>query len=120
VGSLIVIAVLFALFWVVLLRPQRRRAAVQRALLDSLEPGDEIISTGGMFGVIRSIDDDELRVEVSDGVVVRMARRAVAGIVEHDEEPESDPELERSEDPSDDDSGQIDPVESRSEPAKPS
>ena len=74
-----------------LLRPQRRRAAVQRALLASLEPGDEIISTGGMFGVIRSIDDEELHVEVSDGVVVRMARRAVAGIVEHEEEPDTEP-----------------------------
>ncbi len=91
-GSLIVIVVLFALFWMVLLRPQRRRAAVQRALLDSLEPGDEIISTGGMFGVIRSIDEEELHVEVSDGVVVRMARRAVAGIVEPEDELEPEDE----------------------------
>ena len=88
-GSLIVIAVLFGLFWVVLLRPQRRRASVQRALLESLEPGDEIISTGGMFGVIRSIDEDELQVEIADGLVVRMARGAVAGLVERDEEPEN-------------------------------
>jgi preprotein translocase subunit YajC len=115
-GSLIVIVVLFALFWVVLLRPQRRRAAVQRALLDSLEPGDEIISTGGMFGVIRSIDEEELHVEVSDGVVVRMARRAVAGIVE----PEDELEPEDDEAPADEREEQIDPLESGSEPAKPS
>jgi preprotein translocase subunit YajC len=115
-GSLIVIVVLFALFWVVLLRPQRRRAAVQRALLDSLEPGDEIISTGGMFGVIRSIDEEELHVEVSDGVVVRMARRAVAGIVEPEDE--LDPEDEDAS--ADEPDAQIDPLESGSEPAKPS
>ena len=115
-GSLIVIVVLFALFWMVLLRPQRRRAAVQRALLDSLETGDEIISTGGMFGVIRSIDEEELHVEVSDGVVVRMARRAVAGIVE----PEDELEPEDEEAPADEREGQIDPLESGSEPAKPS
>jgi preprotein translocase subunit YajC len=113
---LIVIAVLFGLFWVVLLRPQRRRAAVQRALLDSLEPGDEIISTGGMFGVIRTIDEEELHVEVSDGVVVRMARRAVAGIVEHDEEEDTEP----GEEPDAGHGDAIDPVESASEPAKPS
>jgi len=116
VGSLIVIVVLFGLFWVVLLRPQRRRAAVQRALLSSLEPGDEIISTGGMFGVIRSIDEEELHVEVSDGVVVRMARRAVAGIVEHEEEPDIEP----GEEPDAGHGDAIDPVESGSEPAKPS
>jgi preprotein translocase subunit YajC len=118
VGSLIVIAVLFALFWVVLLRPQRRRAADQRDLLSSLEPGDEIVSTGGLFGVIKSVEDEELRVEVSDGVVVRMTRRAVAGIVEQDEEPEADPEAVTPPAAERDDA--IDPFESGSEPAQPS
>ena len=118
-GSLIVIAVLFALFWMVLLRPQRRRAAVQRALLDSLEPGDEIISTGGMFGVIRSIDEEELYVEVSDGVVVRMARRAVAGIVEPEDEPEPEDEEASADEPEAEHDRSL-TLESGSEPAKPS
>jgi preprotein translocase subunit YajC len=74
---------------VVLVRPQRRRGLEQRELLASLEPGDEIVSTGGLFGVIKSIDGDELHVEIAEGLVVRMATRAVAGLVERDEEPES-------------------------------
>jgi preprotein translocase subunit YajC len=90
-SSLIIIAVLFALFWVLLIRPQRRRGLEQRELLESLEPGDEIVSTGGLFGVIKSIDGDELHVEIAEGLVVRMAKRAVAGLVERDEEPESLP-----------------------------
>ncbi len=89
--SLIIIVVLFALFWVLLIRPQRRRGMEQRELLESLEPGDEIVSTGGLFGVIKSIDGDELHVEIAEGLVVRMAKRAVAGLVERDEEPESLP-----------------------------
>lgn len=89
--NLIIIVVLFALFWVLLVRPQRRRGLEQRELLGSLEPGDEIVSTGGLFGVIRSIDGDELQVEIAEGLVVRMAKRAVAGLVERDEEPESLP-----------------------------
>ncbi len=88
-GSLILIVVLFALFWLFLVRPQRTRARAQRELLGSLEPGDEIVSTGGLYGVIKSIDGDELRVEIADGLVVRMARRAVAGIVEREELPEA-------------------------------
>jgi preprotein translocase subunit YajC len=91
VPNLIIIVVLFALFWVLLVRPQRRRGLEQRELLGSLEPGDEIVSTGGLFGVIRSIDGDELQVEIAEGLVVRMAKRAVAGLVERDEEPESLP-----------------------------
>jgi preprotein translocase subunit YajC len=87
-GFLIVIVVLFFLFWLFIIRPQRRQAAEQRGLLETLEPGDEIVSAGGLYGVIREIDGDELRVEIADGLVVRMARGAVAGFVEPDEEEE--------------------------------
>jgi preprotein translocase subunit YajC len=90
-GTVIVIVVLVALFWFMLVRPQRRQAVEQRELIASLEPGDEIVSTGGLYGVIRSVDGDELHVEIADELVVRMARGAVAGIVERDEEPESAP-----------------------------
>ena len=79
---------LFGLFWLVLVRPQRRQAAEQRELIASLEPGDEIVSAGGLYGVIKTIDGDELHVQIADNLVVRMARGAVAGLVEHDEEPE--------------------------------
>ena len=84
-GFLIVIVVLVFLFWLFIVRPQRRQTAEQRELLESLEPGDEIVSAGGLYGVIREIDGDELRVEIADGLVVRMARGAVAGFVEPDE-----------------------------------
>jgi preprotein translocase subunit YajC len=111
VTGLILIVVLFVLFWLVLLRPQRRRQAEQRELLTSLEPGDEIVSTGGLFGMIRSIDGDELHVEIAEGLVVRMARRAVAGLVERDEAPEP-VEITTHEDG--------EPVETEDETAKPS
>ena len=92
---------LFALFWVLLIRPQRRRQMEQRHLLDELEVGDEVVSTGGLFGVIRSIEGTELHVEIADGIVVRMTRRAVAGLVERDEaEPEAAAEPETPAEPS--------------------
>jgi len=72
-GGLIVIVVLFALFWFLLVRPQRRRSTEQVALIASLEVGDEIVSAGGLYGVITEMDGEELRVEISDGLVVRMA-----------------------------------------------
>jgi preprotein translocase subunit YajC len=79
-------------------RPQRQRQAQQRRLLNELEVGDEIISTGGIFGVIREVGEVELHVEIADGLVVRMARAAVAGLVERDElEPEEPAAAELSE-----------------------
>ena len=96
-GALIIIAVLLGLFWVLLVRPQRAGVRRQQALLASLEPGDEIVSAGGLYGVIRSLEEDDLEVEIADGLVVRMARGAVAGIVEPDEPAE--PQSQSSVDP---------------------
>ena len=84
--ALIVIAVLFVLFWLLLVRPQRKRAGEQRTLIESLEVGDEIVSAGGLYGTIKRIEGDELIVEVAPQVEVRMARGAVAGFVEPPEQ----------------------------------
>ncbi len=85
-GGLILLALLLVLFWFVLVRPQRSRAREQQQLIRSLEAGDEIVSTGGIYGTITEIEDEVLHVEIADGLRVRMARGAVAGIVERDEE----------------------------------
>jgi preprotein translocase subunit YajC len=85
-GALIVIVVLLALFWIVLVRPQRRRTQEQTNLIESLEEGDEIVSAGGLYGLIREIEGETLHVEIADGLVVRMARNAVVGLVEEEEE----------------------------------
>ena len=85
-AALIVIVVLFALFWLLLVRPQRRRTREQQALIQSLEVGDEIVSAGGLYGTINGIEGDELIVEVAPQIEVRMARGAVAGLVEPPEQ----------------------------------
>jgi preprotein translocase subunit YajC len=65
----------------------------QRREMQGLEVGDEILTAGGLYGFVRGIDDDELRVELAPGLEVRMARRAVAAILT-----ERKPELETGED----------------------
>ena len=91
-SALIVILVLFALFWFLLVRPQRRRTHEQTELIDSLEEGDQIVSAGGLYGVIKEVEGETLHVEIADGLVVRMARNAVVGLVEEDEEPVEEPD----------------------------
>ena len=86
-GALIVIVVLFAAFWLLLVRPQRSQARRQQELIRSLEVGDEIVSAGGLYGTINRIEGDDLVVEIAPEIEVRMARGAVAGIVEPDVEP---------------------------------
>jgi preprotein translocase subunit YajC len=97
VTGFVIIIVLFALFWLLLIRPQRRRQAEQTALIQNVEVGDEIVTAGGLFGHVQSVADDELLVEIAPGTNVRIARRAVASIVGPEEEDED--ELEAGEEP---------------------
>ena len=79
--ALLYLLLLVIAFFLLVVRPQRRQLAAHRALVASLEVGDEIISSGGIHGTIRAIDDEVLQLEIADGVVVRLARRAVASRV---------------------------------------
>lgn len=81
-GQLIVLVAMFALLWVFLIMPQRRRAAAQRELLASVQVGDEILTVGGLIGRVRSAHDEELVLEIAPGTEVRVARRSVAGVLD--------------------------------------
>jgi len=67
-------------FYFLLIRPQRSRQRAQQALVASLEVGDEVMTTGGIFGTIVEIDEDEgvLTVEIAPGTRVRMLRQGIA------------------------------------------
>ncbi|MBA2325374.1 MAG: preprotein translocase subunit YajC [Actinobacteria bacterium] len=80
IGLLYLVLLVLAFFLLVVL-PQRRQLAAHRALVNSLKVGDEIITTGGIHGTIRGVDETILHVEVADGVELRLARGAVASRV---------------------------------------
>ena len=94
-GFLLIIVALFALMWLFVIRPQKRRQAQQQRLLDSVGPGDEILTAGGLYGTVQAVEGDEVTLEVAPGTNVRLARRAVAAILtpeEESEEPEEEVE----------------------------
>jgi preprotein translocase subunit YajC len=93
-GGYIFILVLLVIMWFLLIRPQRRRQLESQRLQASLAVGKEVVTAGGLYGTITSLDDDEVRVEIADGVEVRIAKRAIAGILSEDEEPEEPEPLE--------------------------
>lgn len=67
----------FGLMWLLLIRPQQRRMRQHQAVVASLEVGDEIVTAGGVYGVVTSVDDDMLGVEVAPTVTLRVLRSAV-------------------------------------------
>ena len=72
--------VIAAAFFLLIVLPQRRRATAHRALLETLAVGDEVVTIGGIFGTIREIEDDRIELEVAEGVVVTVARNAIAQV----------------------------------------
>lgn len=85
---LIIIVFGFLMMWLFVLLPQRRRQAAQSAMLDALEPGDEVLTAGGLYGSVVEIDDDEIALEVAPQVQVRVARRAIAAVIPPEDDDE--------------------------------
>ena len=78
---LVYFAVIALAFFLLIVLPQRRRATAHRALLAGLQVGDEVITIGGILGTIRDLDDEKIQLEVAEGVVVTVARNAIAQAV---------------------------------------
>jgi preprotein translocase subunit YajC len=118
-ATLILLAAMFVLLWVLLIRPQRNRQQKQQQLLSSVEPGDEILTVGGLYGIVRDIDEeDDLIVEIAEGIQVRVARRAVGGVVKPDEEDEDvDEELDETDEAAEHEDRVVDSEDSVSEAA---
>ncbi|HVS86029.1 MAG TPA: preprotein translocase subunit YajC, partial [Gaiellaceae bacterium] len=80
-AGFLIIIVAFAFLWVVVVRPQKRRQVEQQRLIAELRLGDEVLTAGGVYGRITALEDDVVRVEVADGLELRVARRAIAGVI---------------------------------------
>lgn len=73
-------------FWLLLIRPQQRRARELGAMQQSLSVGDEVMLTSGVHGTVRELGDDTLRLEIAPGVVITVARGAVGRVEQpHDQ-----------------------------------
>ena len=77
-ANLLAPLVILGLMWVLLILPQQRRMKQHQAVIASLQAGDEVVTAGGVYGTIISVDDDTLAVEVAPGIVLRVLRSAVS------------------------------------------
>lgn len=68
------------LFWLLFLRPAQKRQQSMRQMQGGLSVGDEVMLTSGIIGVVRSLDQETVQVEVSEGVTLRVVRAAIGQI----------------------------------------
>ena len=71
------IALLVAIMYFVMIRPQQKQAKTHRELLAGLKKGDEIVTQGGILGKIHQVSDNTVTVEVASGVRVRVLKRSI-------------------------------------------
>jgi preprotein translocase subunit YajC len=64
-----------------MIRPRQRQLRAQQRQMAALEVGDEIVTAGGLYGTVRRIDAEEVRVEIAPELEVRIAKRAIAGVL---------------------------------------
>ena len=87
-GFFILIILVLFLVWLFLVRPQRRRHQAHEAMVDELRVGDEVLTAGGFFAIVRSVTEDEVVVELSPGTEARVAKRAIAAVLPPEDAPE--------------------------------
>jgi len=114
VPGLLIIVLLFGLMYFLMIRPQRAKAQAQQRLLNTVDVGDEVLTVGGIYGIVQELEPDEdggdLVVEIADGIHVRIARKALATVVKPDDEDEDeDADEDESDDADEDDDGDADP-----------
>ena len=99
--GLLIIVALFGLMYFLMIRPQRAKAQQQQRMLSAVEVGDEVLTVGGIYGIVQEIEPDEdggdLIVEIAEGIHVRIARKALATVVKPDDEDAEEDEDERRE-----------------------
>ena len=75
------ILLLVVIFWLLIFRPQQKRMKAQQAMLSSISRGDTVVTTGGIVGkVTKAVDGEDLEVEISQGVRVKLTRSSVADV----------------------------------------
>jgi preprotein translocase subunit YajC len=80
-SPLIMLAIFFAVFFFLVIRPQMKRAKEHRSMVSALGKGDEVITSGGMAGRIDDVSDSFITVEIADGVRVKVQKQAVTAVL---------------------------------------
>ncbi|MHB8236401.1 MAG: preprotein translocase subunit YajC [Acidithiobacillus ferrivorans] len=75
--QIVPLAIIFAIFYFLLIRPQMKKAKEQRQLIAAISKGDEVVTQGGLTGRIMQAGEEYLQLEVAEGVVVKVQRSSV-------------------------------------------
>ena len=79
-ANFIPVIAMFAIFYFILIRPQKKKQKEHQVMLDNMKEGDGILTSGGIYGTITKLKEDVLTVQVAEGVRVKVARSSVTSL----------------------------------------
>lgn len=74
---IVFLVVIFALFYFVMIRPQRKRQQEHQSMMQELQRGDRVMTAGGIYGTIDSVSEDSVVIKVEGGSTLRVARSSI-------------------------------------------
>lgn len=88
----IFLGLMVVIFYFLLIRPQRRRQAEHRALIEGVKTGDKVVTIGGIYGEVVETNEAEVLLTVEDGSRIRFLRSSIMGLQQtaYDEETEEE------------------------------
>jgi preprotein translocase subunit YajC len=109
VQFLIIMVLMLGVMYVLMIRPQRQRQAQQQTMIGDAGVGDDVLTTGGIYGTITHAEGDDIVVEIASGVTVHMTRRGIAAVLppEEDDDEVVEGEFAADEDADDGDEGAV-------------
>ncbi|MBI2418597.1 MAG: preprotein translocase subunit YajC [Ignavibacteriales bacterium] len=81
VSTLIMFGAIFAIFYFMIIRPQQKRQKERDKLLSAIQKGDKIITSGGMYGTVASLEEKTVIITAADNVKLKFDRSAIATVV---------------------------------------
>jgi len=81
---------IFVIFYLLLIRPQQRRMKQHQALIASVKKGDQVVTAGGVHGKVTKVGDDEVEVEIAQGVRVRVVKSTLTHVLTGNAKPAND------------------------------
>jgi preprotein translocase subunit YajC len=84
-GGLFMMLVIFAIFYLILIRPQQKKMKEHKKMVDELKKGDHIVTAGGIIGMVEATAPEKLTVKIAEGVKVKITRSSVAHVLTAEE-----------------------------------
>lgn len=76
-NMLITFGLIIIIFYFIIIRPQRKQQKELKERQDSLKPGDKVITNGGIYGIVREVKDDTVKLEIAANTIIKIAKTCI-------------------------------------------